>query len=63
MADRDDEGTDETVDAAMDDADGASAPVKTYECADCGNRVEARHQPGECQVCGGEMVDISVSRE
>ena len=37
--------------------------VKVYECSDCGNRVHAEHQPGICPDCGGEMLDISQSRE
>ena len=40
MGERDDEPTDERVDAAMDDLDDESA-----------------------ETCGGEMIDISVSRE
>lgn len=63
MVDRDGEPADESVDAVMDDFDDPSADVKTYECDDCGHRMEAEHQPGECPECGGEMVDISVSRE
>lgn len=37
-------------------------PPYTYECADCGERVEADTRPGECPECGGEMQNISVSR-
>jgi rubrerythrin len=38
-------------------------PPYTYECMDCGNRVEADHQPEECPGCGGQMQDLAVSRE
>ena len=38
-------------------------PPYTYECIDCGNRVEARHRPSECAECGGEMQNISITRE
>lgn len=54
---------DETVSGGVQDADEASADVKTYECDNCGHRMEAEHQPGECPECGGEMIDIDVSRE
>ena len=37
--------------------------VKIYECSDCGHRMEADHQPEKCPKCGGDMLDISVSRE
>lgn len=35
----------------------------TYECVDCGHRIEADERPGECPECGGEMQNISVPRE
>ncbi|SIR17585.1 hypothetical protein SAMN05421858_1698 [Haladaptatus litoreus] len=35
----------------------------TYECEQCGNRVSALKHPGECPDCGGEMRNVSVSRE
>ena len=38
-------------------------PPYTYECLECGNRVEAEHYPGECPDCGGEMQNISKPRE
>lgn len=38
-------------------------PPYTYECMNCGDRVEARHQPSECADCGGEMQNISITRE
>jgi rubrerythrin len=38
-------------------------PPYTYECVECGHRVEADHRPETCPECGGEMRDISVSRE
>ncbi|MFD1512113.1 rubrerythrin-like domain-containing protein [Halomarina rubra] len=38
-------------------------PPYTYECMDCGERVEAEHQPVACRNCGGEMRNISVSSE
>ena len=63
MGERDDEPTDERVDPAPEDSDDASAETKIYECADCEYRLTAEHHPGECPNCGGEMIDISVSRE
>lgn len=63
MVDRDGEPADESVDAVMDDFEDPSAEVETYERDDCGHRMEAEHQPGQCPECGGAMVDISVSRE
>ena len=42
---------------------GAGDPPYTYECTEYGNRVEARHHPSECEECGGEMQNISISRE
>ncbi|WP_435154304.1 rubrerythrin-like domain-containing protein [Haladaptatus sp. DFWS20] len=35
----------------------------TYECENCGERVSALQHPGECPKCGGEMRNVSVSRE
>ncbi|WP_232687458.1 rubrerythrin-like domain-containing protein [Halobacterium zhouii] len=40
-----------------------NAGENTYECNDCGNRMKAEHQPEVCPKCGGDMIDISVSRE
>lgn len=37
--------------------------TRTFECLECGERVEADHQPVECEECGGELQDISVPRE
>ena len=54
---------DDAVGASMDDYDAESADVKTYECDNCGHRMKAEHQPEVCPVCGGDMFDISVSRE
>lgn len=34
-------------------------PPYTYECANCGNRIEADSQPGPCPECGGEMKNLS----
>ena len=57
------DGEDEAVRASMDDYDAESADLKTYECDNCGHRVKAEHQPEVCPNCGGDMFDISVSRE
>lgn len=38
-------------------------PPHTYECTDCGERIEAEHRPGECPECGGYMQNISKPRE
>lgn len=57
-----DEG-DETVDATERDRQEGTADTNIYECNECGNRVEAEHQPETCPECGGDMIDISVSRE
>ena len=53
----------ERVSGGMSEANPQDDPPYTYECLDCGHRVEARHQPSECEECGGEMLNISVSRE
>ena len=45
-----------------DDSNAAEA-TSIFECVDCGERVEAESRPGECPVCGGEMQNISKSRE
>ncbi|WP_224448179.1 rubrerythrin-like domain-containing protein [Haloprofundus salilacus] len=37
-------------------------PMQTYECADCGRRVQTNTPPGHCSACGGEMLNISTSR-
>lgn len=70
MDSRDDESDEGEVDPsiggvnpAMDDYDEDSADVKTYECDDCGHRMQVEHQPETCPNCGGDMIDISVSRE
>lgn len=59
----DDERESETVQGGIRDLDRGSAGVSTYECAECGVRVEADHQPGECPECGGRLIDLDVSRE
>jgi len=38
-------------------------PPYTYECVDCGNRIEADSRPGDCPECGGSMRDISKPSE
>lgn len=38
-------------------------PPYTYECLDCGERVEAERRPGECPACGGELQNISKPRD
>lgn len=63
MGEQNGESDDRQVEERMADLDDESAAVKTYECNDCGYRTKATHQPGECPNCGGDMVDISVSRE
>ncbi|WP_049893426.1 rubrerythrin-like domain-containing protein [Halogranum rubrum] len=35
----------------------------TYECTECSSRIEAAHRPPMCESCGGEMQNISISRE
>ena len=45
-----------------DDSDASEAPY-IFECVDCGERVEAESSPGDCPACGGEMQNISTSRE
>jgi len=35
----------------------------TYECMECGHRLEASHHPMECPNCEGEMLNISNPRE
>lgn len=60
MADEDQE---KTVRGGVKDADEEAADVKTYECDNCGHRMEADHQPVECPECGGDMIDLDVSRE
>lgn len=52
--------TDRDADPDSGDKEGS---LKTYECSDCSHRIEAEHQPVTCPECGGEMLDISVSRE
>ena len=59
----DDDSDEEAVHGGVTDADEERADVKTYECDECGHRVEADHQPVECPECGGDMIDLSVSRE
>lgn len=38
-------------------------PRSTFECMDCGHRLEADHHPMECPDCEGEMLNISNPRE
>lgn len=38
-------------------------PPFVYECAACGHRLEADHQPETCPECAGTMVDLGVPRE
>lgn len=38
-------------------------PPFTYECVACGYRLKADSRPEACPECGGEMRDISVTRE
>ncbi|MFC7155300.1 rubrerythrin-like domain-containing protein [Halomarina halobia] len=38
-------------------------PPYTFECTECGERVEADTRPGPCSNCGGRMRNISRSRE
>jgi hypothetical protein len=47
----------------MTDSGEEETELNTYECTDCDYRTQADHKPGECPQCGGEMLDISVSRE
>ena len=63
MGDHGSDPSDESVDERLTDLDDEAAEEKVYECNDCGYRMEAEHQPGECPQCGGDMIDISLSRE
>ena len=47
----------------MDEQNSQPTKINTYECDNCGHRMKAAHQPDICPVCGGDMIDISVSRE
>lgn len=38
-------------------------PPYTYECVDCGNRIKAESQPGDCPECSAKMRDISKPSE
>ncbi|MFC4245425.1 rubrerythrin-like domain-containing protein [Natribaculum luteum] len=46
------------------DVEGANDPdsVSTYECLQCGNVVESKTHPGECD-CGGEFQNRAKSLE
>lgn len=46
-----------------EDATNSGTTTYTYECTDCGERVDSPHQPSMCADCGGEMQNISLSRE
>ena len=59
----DDNSEDGTASGGVEDVDEESADTKTYECDNCGYRTEADHQPVECPQCGGDMIDLDVSRE
>ena len=37
--------------------------VRTFECLDCGRRIDSETQPVRCAECGGDVRDISVPRE
>jgi Zn finger protein HypA/HybF involved in hydrogenase expression len=37
--------------------------VATFECMECGYRMEAAHHPMKCPKCGSEMLNISNPRE
>lgn len=44
-------------------AEDDSQTTATYECSQCGARIEnAERQPVACDRCGGEMRNISVPR-
>jgi rubrerythrin len=43
--------------------DPESGKQNTYECSQCGHRTKAAHQPEVCPKWGGDMIDLSVSRE
>jgi predicted nucleic acid-binding Zn ribbon protein len=36
--------------------------TNTYECPNCGARIDADSHPGECEDCGGELRNISTPR-
>ena len=48
--------------SATSDPHGEEPPY-TYECMECGERVEAESRPGGCPECGGEMQNISHPRD
>ncbi|QKY17738.1 rubrerythrin-like domain-containing protein [Halorubrum sp. CBA1229] len=37
--------------------------ANTYECEVCGGRTRADRSPGDCPECGGDLRNISTSRE
>lgn len=43
--------------------ESAESSRDSFECDNCGYRVEAEHNPGDCPKCGGEMRNISRGRE
>jgi hypothetical protein len=36
--------------------------TRTFECVDCGHRLDDDHQPIGCPECDGDLQDLSVPR-
>ena len=51
------------ADMAEHDAGDEGGTTNTYECTECGERLQARSYPGTCQECGGELRNISMPSE
>ena len=45
------------------DAGDEEGTTNTYECTECGERLEAQSYPGTCPECGGELRNISKPSE
>jgi len=63
MGDRTDDAGDTGIRPKTGDPYEDPGEKRTYECADCGYRTQADHQPQKCPECAGDMLDISVTRE
>ena len=48
---------------AEHDAGDEEGTTNTYECTECGERLEAQSYPGTCPECGGELRNISKPSE
>ncbi|ELY99067.1 hypothetical protein C482_10946 [Natrialba chahannaoensis JCM 10990] len=47
----------------QDVEDDTSELTSAYECLQCGRIVEARTNPGECELCGGDFQNRAKSIE